>query len=80
MCSFVVVGNVTKADPAQLYAQSNVLWAFLILGPTLNHSCNFFVYVMSNKRSGMNWYRQERKFSANEYAIAFRENGTTLFA
>ena len=49
MYSFVVVGNVTKADPAQLYAQSNVLWAFLILGPTLNHSCNFFVYVMSNK-------------------------------
>ena len=49
MYCFVSVGNITKADPAQHYSQSNVLWAFLILGPTLNHGFNFVVYIMSNR-------------------------------
>ena len=49
MCYSFVVGAITNADPMKYYSQNNVLWAFIILGPTINHSCNFIVYVMSNK-------------------------------
>lgn len=48
------VGNVSNANMAWHYSQRNPHWAWSILGPTLNHSCNVFIYIASNST-----FRQE---------------------